>query len=296
MAGERRRYGFRLDRERNRRLMLLAPVLIVAVQAAVFAPPLDMTLRIVTEREQPEGAEILRFRSERLIRFSRDGVGYRADVVVLAAEAKAPRDVAAMFESGYSGLAGRVITFRLDGAGRVVAIDQREAVWEAFSAGVATLAMQDKGSNAQDRAAMSEQVAAPLRALPADRQLELLASLVSAVVAEEADAVPGVQAVQMPGSSPFGGALTLTGTRSIAATEGGLRSTTRAAADALQAGKPVARVELENVRETDTRTGLLRHTSETVRTRMGEGDRAILSARVTSLTVEPAEPGAWPAN
>jgi hypothetical protein len=276
--------------------MLFAPILIVAVQAAIFAPPLDTTLRIVTEREQPEGADTLRFRSERLIRFSRDGVGYRADVVVLTAKAEAPRDVAAMFESGYSGLAGRVITFRLDGAGRVVAIDQREAVWDAFSAGVAALAMHDKGSNEQDRAAMSEQIAGPLRALPADRQLELLASLVSAVVAEEGGAVPGVQPVQMPGSSPFGGALTLTGTRSIAATEGGLRNTTRAAADALQSGKPVARVELENVREIDTGSGLLRFTSETVRTRMGEGDRAILSVRVTTLRVELAEADAWPGN
>lgn len=274
--------------------MLVVPALIAVAQAAIFAPPLDTTLRIVTEREQPEGEAVLRFRSERLIRFSRDGVGYRADVVVLTAEAEAPRAVAAMFESGYSGLAGRVVTLRLDGAGRVVAIDRRGEIWDAFCRGVAGLAMRDEASNAQDRTAMADQIAAPLKAMPAERQLELLASLASAAVADDAGMVPGVEPVRMPGSSPYGGALTLTGTRSVTAIEGGLRSATHAAADALQSGQPVARIELENIREIDTTTGLVRQSVETVRTRMSGGDGAILSVRITRLTIEAAGDGDWP--
>jgi hypothetical protein len=264
---------------------LLAAILLQA-QAAVFAPPLGVPIRVVTERTQGDGPSRFTVRIERTVRFARDGIGYRADVVLTHADSGDRLDTAAMLQAGFAGLAGRPMTFRLDAAGRIVAIDDRQAMWDRLCAGiVAAVAARHGHGTPAERAAVAEQMAAPLRALPPERQQALLGSLVSALVAADANEPPGTRPIRLPGTSPFGGTVELTGTRSIAADGPLVRVTTRAATDVPQAGGPGARIELENENDSDPRTGLVTSHSDTVRTTVGTGPAARVTERITTVMI-----------
>ena len=80
-----------MDRAGDGSLVLSIAIAAVA-QAAVFAPPLGVPIRVVNERIEGEW----RFRMERLVRFSREGGGYRAEVWMVAARAEGPDKVSAM--------------------------------------------------------------------------------------------------------------------------------------------------------------------------------------------------------
>lgn len=272
--------------------MLAAPLtlgVLAAAQAAVFAPPPGVPFAVVTERVHGEGPLSVRYRIERRVTFARDGIGWRAEVLLVAADADATAAMETMFEAGYAGLAGRTMVFRLDGAGKVVSIDDRAALWEAFCRGMAALVVKRGDRPRAWLEALAEQVVAPLRALPAERQHAMLASLIGPLIAEEAGEAPGsVRAVRIPGASPFGGPAALEGTRSIAAAGALLRSTTRAAAEVVRAGEAPGRVEAEIVRDVDPRTGLLVAGTEVMRTRVGEGASAQSIERITTVRVAPA--------
>lgn len=262
--------------------MLLA-ALVLQASAAPFAPPLAAPLKVTSERS--EGAD-RRYVMERLVRFARDGRGWRAEVRLLRAEGDAQEASGAMFEAGFAALAGRTIVFHLDAAGEVIAIDDMAALWEHFCARVAEMAVARKSLAAADRATLAARIAAPLRALPAERQRAMLGSLIASLVAEEGT-MPGVEAVRVPGTSPFGGPLTLQGSRSTALLPGGLvRAVTRAEAD-IGAGGETGHVAIERTTEIDPRTGLIARSESVTRTRRG----ATEAMRSTILTVEavPAE-------
>ena len=259
---------------------MLSIAIAAVAQAAVFAPPLGVPIRVVNERIEGEW----RFRMERLVRFSREGGGYRAEVWMVAARAEGPDKVSAMMEAGFGGLAGRMMVFRLDAAGKVTAIDDLDAIWARFCDGMLALV--------KTRSANPEPLVAPLRALPPERRMTVLGSLVTALVAEDAGEPDGERPVRLPGSSPYGGQLTLTGTRSIERLGITRRSTTRAAADLPGKDGAGGNVELEQVRETNPATGLIAMTSDRIRTRIGNAGSERLSTM--RVTVEPA--AAWPAN
>jgi hypothetical protein len=260
-------------------VILLAPIVLQA-QAAVFAPPLELPFRVVTERVQEvEGSRTV-FRVERLVRFVRDGIGYRAEVRVLASEADPSADASAMMDAGASGLTGRTIVFRLDGAGRIVAIDDREAVWTSFRQGIARIFAARKRETPADRAQLAERIAAPLAAIPVERQVEILGSLVDVLIVGEAVAPHAARPIRLPARSPLGGTQTLEGTRSIAPAGPLLRIATRAS------GKNIA---MTVERDADPRTGLLASSTETVETRTG----ARSSTRVSTTRVEQLPLEAW---
>lgn len=253
-------------------------IAIVAVaQAAVFAPPLGVPIRVVNTRAEGDW----HFRMERLVRFAREGSGYRAEVWMVGAHADGPERVSAMMEAGYSGLAGRAMVFHLDGAGHVLAIDDLDMIWGHFCDGI-TAIVRVKRSDA-------ESLVIPLRTLPPGKRMGILASLVTALIADEAAEPAGTRPVRLPANSPYGGQLMLTGTRTIDRLGITQRSTTRAAADVPGKDGP-AHVELESIRESDPATGLISSTSETVHTRIGtQSSERVSTARVT---VEPMT--AWP--
>lgn len=273
--------------------MLFAALMLQAATPLAFAPPLDAPIRVVTERD--EGATA--YRTERLIRFARDGEGYRADVIVLQGTAEASTQAASMFDAALATLIGRAMTFRLDGTGKVVAVDDREALWGAFCQGIAAIVMARRGHAKADLAAMAERLAAPLRAFPVERQLAVLGSFVSSLEPEEAERAPGgIRAVRVPGTSPFGGPITLEGTRTIETSGGLLHIVTHANADVSLPARPDAparsgHVALEVSRDLDARTGLLRSGTETVHATI-EG--APQPDRLTTVRVEPAPLSAWP--
>ena len=266
--------------------MLTAAILLQA-GAAIFAPPLEAPLRVTSERIQSGRRQ---YAMERFVRFVREPGGYRAEVWLEAASSDTLDGTGALYEAGFAALARRTIVFHLDGAGTVRAIDDLPALWEAFCAQVAQATARQRTLTPAAREALAARIAAPLRALPAQRQHALLASLVTAAIAGTAAEPPGVRHVRLPGSSPFGGQVTLAGTRTTTAAAGLLETATLASADVTvpaAAGAPArsGRIELEIRRRFDPRTGLILSASETNRTIVG----GTVVERVATTRVTPAD-------
>ena len=246
--------------------MLIAAIALQA-GAVAFAPPLDTALRVVSERHENARA----YRLERELRFTREGAGYRAQAVLRAASGETPDSSGALYEAGYGALVGVPILFHLDRAGMVTDIDDLPALWERYCARVAEVAAARRVLAPAERTRLAARIAAPLRALPAERQRAMLASLVSSVVAGE-ELVPGP--VRLPASTTIGGAAPLDGTRTLAPLpEGRVRSTTIARSET---------VTLERVTDIDPRTGLILRNSKITRVRAG----AVEQTSTTLLTVE----------
>ncbi|MDF7774905.1 hypothetical protein P1X14_06590 [Sphingomonas sp. AOB5] len=258
--------------------MFLAAIVALA-QAAIFAPPLDVPIRVVTERIEPEGT----YRAERLVRFHRDGAGYRAKVRVIAASAETSDQRSAMFDAGFSGIIGRTIEFRLDPTGNVVEVIDLAAHWKAFSDGIARLTA--------NRNPTATAAAERIRTLPEAQQQAIFASLVTALISGDGGETPDTtRTLRLPAASPFGGSAMLDGTRRFERSGEILRSTTLAQGDVAGRDGATARVSVETVRDTDPRTGLIASARETTRTRLGEQTRE----RVSTLSVR-IEPGTnWP--
>jgi hypothetical protein len=249
--------------------MLLAAIVLQA-SAVSFAPPLDTPLRVVSERREGPRA----FRLERELRFLQDGTGYRATVILRAATGETPDSSGALYEAGYSAVIGTAIVFHLDSTGAVTGIDDLPALWERYCARVAEVAAERRVLAPADRARLAARIAAPLRALPVERQRAMFSSLVSAVIVEER-VVPGTTPIHLPASSAYGSAAALDGLRTVAPLPGGLlRSITRATSDT---------VTLEQVTDMDPRTGLIAHTSKTVQVRAA----GLEKLSTATITVEP---------
>lgn len=250
--------------------MLLAAIVLQA-GTAVFAPPLDAPRRVVTERRD----DARTYRMERDVRFAREGTGYRAEVTLRAGIGETPDSTGAAYEAGFEAFAGSTIVFHLDPRGAVVAVDDMPALWERFCQRVADIAAARRTLAPTEREKLAARIAAPLRALPVERQRAMLAALVAAIIADEA-MTPGSMPVRLPGQSAYGGATALEGQRTVVALPDGLlRSTVRADA---------AGVAFERVTDMDPRTGLITRNSRTLRIRAG----GLEKVSVTSLTVERA--------
>lgn len=277
--------------------MLLAAIALQASLAApIFAPPTDAPLHIVTERTEVSSDE-RHYRLERLVRFSKEGTGYRAEALVLGSASEAPQVLGNLVERGLSALAGRKIVLHLDRSGRVVAIDEIADLWERVCQRVSDAAATRQSLAPGEAKMLAERIAAPLRALPPERQRALLATLVGAAILPEPLDPPGAVApVELPGASPFGAPVTLRGTRRTAAADNGLVRTTTLASATMDLpprnGAPATSgsVALERIRTSDPRTGLISTGLDTTRNRAG-GRETLL---VTRLRVERAHPADWP--
>jgi hypothetical protein len=264
--------------------MFAAAMAVAVAQAATFAPPSGTPLRVVTERIEGEGSDQWRFRMERLVRFFPEGGGYRADVVLVAAQASGPDRTGAgeMLDAGFAGLAGRTMTFHLDGAGKLVSIDDLDAIWGRFCDGIAAIVKTTRSD--------AEPLVGPLRTLPLERRRTILATLVTALVSDNAGEAPGTRPIRLPASSPFGGQVMLQGTRSVERTGITLHGVTRAAADVPGKDGATGHVEIEISHDSDPATGLVVGGTKIVTTSVGpRRTRRVSTVRVTA---EPAT--AWP--
>jgi hypothetical protein len=278
--------------------MLLAAVLLQAsIAAPTFAPPLGSPLRIVTERIETSPAE-RRYQLERLVRFSKEGSGYRAEAVLLANTSAAPEALGNLVERGLSALAGRTIVLHLDERGEVTMVDEMATLWERVCQRIAEAAATRHGLAS---GAASAKLVAPLRALPPERQRGLLATLVTAAIMTDPRESPGsFVPVRLPGASPFGTPVTLEGTRRTATADNGLiRASTTASAMVdlpAQPGAPMrtGSVSLDRQRVFDPRTGMLSVATDTVRNVSGTGAAARETLLVTRIRIENAAPAVWP--
>jgi len=254
--------------------------------AAPFAPPLDRNLIVTTERVETEGADQRRYTTERQVRFARDRDGYSAEVTILRADGDGPEGASSMFERAYGSLAGRPIRFRLDAAGRVTAIESGAELWDALAEGIvaAMLARRAHGIG-EERRTLTASIAAPLRAMPPERQAAMLASLVTTVAPGDARLPAGSGPVHIPGRSPLGGSVECDGTRRVTRTADLVQVETRATGE-MQVAGGTARLAIANSTTSDPHTGLLRSGSERSEARIGEGAQARLLVTVTTVRVE----------
>lgn len=274
-------------------MLAAAAIWVQAAQVSLFAPPTGVPLLVTTEHHSDIAGTERRYQLRRLIRFTRTGDGYRAEVRVLHPSTDADASVSGMVDAGFAALAGRTLVFHLDSAGTVNRIDDMAALWERLCEGIATMVAARKPLEPQARKALAQSIATPLRSLGDDRRLAMLSTLVSAIVASEAPEPGGaLTPVRLPGVSPLGQKLTLEGMRATTALEGGeVQSVTRASNQGGASGSE--RIELERLQRFDPRTGLITLTSDTSRTRVGSGDGAREGVRTTIVRLVAAPVGDW---
>lgn len=254
-----------------------AILIAVAAQAttARFDPPLDKPLRVVTEAVRTDGGVTRRFVNARRVVFRRTDVQLRAEVTIERSEPAGPSDdPAAMARAGFEHIAGRVITFRLDAAGQVTAVEDHASVWRTMLDGFA--AQAPDGSDALDRkrAGRVRAIVGALAAMPADRQRETLASLIEPLIAADAAAGEGApRPVRVPAASPYGMA-ELEGIRASRMARGRLELSVTAQGNISVPGSDGASralVTLETQRIVDPATGLVLESREKVRTLAPDG-------------------------
>jgi hypothetical protein len=261
--------------------MIAAVAFALQAIATTFAPPLDAPIRVVSTATRSENNAGTSFTSTRSVTFRRDGTGYRAEVTLDRAEGGPADEPNAMFRIGLSGLAGRTTGFRLDGAGKLLAVDDREAIWNRLCDGIAAMA----GANQQRAQAIAAMVA-QLRVLPAEQQQAMLATLLAPILATDvAGLAAGTQPVRLPARAPSGAAAMLEGTRTVAA-EGSLVRIDMAAQGDVAAPAGAAKMAITILRLVDPATGLARNSRETVETRLETpaGPRVMVSE--TMIRVE----------
>jgi hypothetical protein len=263
--------------------------LVAAQPGAVFAPPLDVPLHVVTETVRTDRGVVRRFASGRTIVFHRDGDGFRA-AVTIDRDAQAPDDddPGAMFSAAMAKMAGRTIVLRLDSAGKVRSIDDQAAAWQAMVDGIAALAPAGGDAISRQRAGRIRAVVAAVRQMPVDRQLLTLGTLVSAVIAAEV-ATEGAgppRPVRVPGQSVFGAAQ-LDGFRVVRVDRGMLEVRVTAEGAVSMRGPDGAvegRMSLETVRRVDPATGLVMASQETLMSRSADG--SLSANRVATARIE----------
>lgn len=270
---------------------MLAATLLLQAAAPQFAPPLDTSLLVRTERVE-RGLEDRRFTLERVVRFARDADGFRAEVHLRDVRSNAADPVPRLTELGFAGLIGRTIVVHLSSAGRVTAVEGQTALWSHLSERLATVAASRRALPPVAREALAQRIAAPLRALPAERQRDALGTLASAIIPDEpGEPVGTVRPVEITGVSPLGGPVLLKGSKATRAAGDMIETTTRAeAVVALPAeGDAPARsgrVALERIVRIDAVTGLISRSSETTRTSVSGQE----TVRITTIEVTSAPP------
>lgn len=117
---------------------VVTPTITIAqspVPAIRFAPPLDRTLAYRVVQYVGTGKTQRRFESVRHLRFARDGGGYRLTVTLRDATGDAPAAAMARYRAALTPLIGVAQHMRVDGSGRIIAIDNMQDVWAAFLQG-----------------------------------------------------------------------------------------------------------------------------------------------------------------
>lgn len=240
------------------------------VQGALFTPPLDRRMRIVTEQVQRDAGGERRFLAERVVIFGRDGEGLFADVTLVRAEG----DAAGGFDRGMAGLRSRTLRHRLDTTGRVTAIVGIDSHWNAFIAGLS----ESHAGHAEGNA-MAARLTAPLAAAAPPQRLAMLSGSLSPLIAVDIAATGPrpLRSISQPGRPPFGIGAMLTGTEQISRDADGrlklrrrVSGTYRPAHDAIDGADHQS---VTRTRETDAvidpATGLIVETVEQTSTRIG---------------------------
>lgn len=237
--------------------------LVAPAPAPHFAPPLGRPLRLRTTQERQIGPVTLRFVAERRLVFRAEQGGFVAELTLEHLEATPAGKTAERFRTSQAGLLGRTLRFHLDNAGQILSLDDLVGHWEAQAA-----RLDGGGAN-------------PLRSIPADRRLPLLASLLSQAIVDEAPPPAGTRAVIVPLA---GAPAPMRGTEVVTLASGGDWSVAVSAGGQTASGE----ASLSRRRSFSGPTGLLRTSEEITRVtaRMPRGDAIeTITTTLTTLMV-----------
>lgn len=162
-------------------LAFAAPAILISIAspaaaeslAIPFAPPIDRALTYRIEQHRPVDGKSARFASVRDLRFAREGDGYVLIATLRTIDSDAAENRAAPYRAAMGPLIGLELRFRMDAQGRIVDLDNAEAVWTKVRAGVDSMLAGFPPDSDRYRAATNVQ--ALFAALAPEARLALLA-------------------------------------------------------------------------------------------------------------------------
>lgn len=151
----------------------LAPPAFAETVTIGFAPPVGVSMLYRIEQVRPMDGRECRFVAERELRFEREGDAYILHATLRRIDADAAPAAADAYRVALSPLLDVEQRFRVDAAGRIVALDNIDAVWAAAEAGLARMVAGFGADTPKHRAA--QRVLTLFAGLTAEGRLALLA-------------------------------------------------------------------------------------------------------------------------
>ena len=189
----------------------LLPVALLANAAqAAFQPIQDRPYRYESvETRTVDGVE-RRFQSTRTVVFHQTERGFSAIVTLVMVDQQNAAGVARMFATATASLLNRPLHFTLGPDGSIEGVEDADATIAHIAAAIERMAMGTR------RPGMSSALAAPLRAMPPERKVAMLTSILSPLLAGPlTDRMPGKVAVTLPSRPPLAPGMALSGTETV---------------------------------------------------------------------------------
>lgn len=191
-------------------LGLLSAVLLASTAQAAFHPVQERPYTYTSVETRIVDGVARRFQSTRTVVFHRTDHGFTAVVTLVKVDPQNAEGVARMFAAATESLLNRPLRFALGPDGSIEGVEDADAIIAQIAAGIERMAAGSR------RPGMSSALAAPLRAMPPERKVAMLASIVSPLLAGPLiDRPPGRVAVTLPSRPPLVPGMALTGTETV---------------------------------------------------------------------------------
>lgn len=180
--------------------------------AIPFAPPTDRALIYRIEQHRPVEGATRMFSATRDMRFERAGEGYILQVTLRDIDSDAPAAGAEPYRAALTPLVGVVLRFRLNGQGRIVDLEDIDAVWAKAQAGIDAMLANFAPDTPRHKAAAN--VKALFASLSPDGRLALLAGEVQPLFLFAGSSVAGGEGrgLRTVAGSPLGRPVPVEGT------------------------------------------------------------------------------------
>lgn len=218
-------------------LLVLSPPVAAQSIAIPFAPPTDRALVYRIEQHRPVEGTTRRFSATRDLRFQRSGEVYILQATLRDIDSDAPAAGAEPYRAALTPLIGVVLRFQLNGQGRIVGLDDIDAVWGKVQAGIDAMLAQFAPDTPRHKAAAN--IKALFASLSPDGRLALLAGEVQPLFLFAGSNVEGGEGrgLRTVAGSPLGRPVPVEGTlRVVAEPAGALYLEERLAGEGVQVG------------------------------------------------------------
>lgn len=269
--------------------LYLLPTFALATSAsAALRPITERPYHYTTVETRSTNGVTRRFETRRTVVFRRNADGFSAIVTLDAVDQRADDDVARMFSAATMALLHQPVRLQLDHHGAVVAVDDADALVARIGDAIERMA-----ASAGPRAGASSALGGPLRALPIDRKIAMLASILTPLLAGPlADRLPGSAPITLASRPPLPRGTNLTGTETTTRSADGLITVETIATGSVAAtsslapsAAPAARATVTIARTLDSATGLIVHSREATDATLGDGTTTQRLQTITTITV-----------